>query len=104
MYCCGVLSVCSSHIRDPGGNIHFRAHNGRSVDFADYLTRSKLLISLVRPAGFEPATYGFVVRHSIQLSYGRIHFFSLPNIKQPNISRNVMNLFKKSPESMKEYR
>ena len=27
---------------------------------------------LVRPARFERATYGFVVRHSIQLSYGRI--------------------------------
>ncbi len=30
------------------------------------------LILLVRPARFELATYGFVVRHSIQLSYGRI--------------------------------
>src|SRR4051794_11140456 len=41
------------------------AMNVSSSDLKDHLRRK-----LAGPAGFEPAAFGFVVRRSIQLSYG----------------------------------
>ena len=34
--------------------------------------KSESSLNLVRPAGFEPTTFGFGNQHSIQMSYGRV--------------------------------
>ena len=54
-------------LRHAEGKLTVRLRNSslRAVKFQN---------KMVRPTGFEPATYGFVVRHSIHLSYGRTEY------------------------------
>ena len=52
-----------------------------------------LLQKMVRPEGFEPPAYGFEVRRSIQLSYGRIKELALNDKLQLSQHRTVKPAF-----------
>ena len=59
---------------------HFRSFRNRQY-------QAKYLNLLVRPAGFEPATYGFVVRRSIRAELRARHKFSnLESVNRPYVT------------------
>ena len=57
--------------------------------------QSKLCSDVVRLKGFEPPTFWFVAKHSIQLSYSRISFCWRFHKMQEEISNFPKNFFYK---------
>ncbi len=43
----------------------------RKENTKNHYSKMTIVVFMVRPAGLEPATFWFVARHSIQLSYER---------------------------------